>query len=109
MMTDKQRIEWLASLKVGDKVLIGANSIGIIEKITPKRFFVIDETKYNRDGIHVNEYNANDVIFPWTIEDKKRIEKRNIHIGYIKQIEKINWRKVKFNKLERIINILKEE
>jgi hypothetical protein len=108
-MTETERAAWLAGLKVGDKVLIGTNSIGIIEKITPKRFFVVNGCRYGVDGVHRNDYEHNSVLHPWNLEDEKRINQRNIYIGYIKEVEKVNWRKIKFSKLERIVKILKEE
>jgi hypothetical protein len=113
-MTEVERAEWLAGLKVGDKVLIGANSIGIIEKITPKRLFDIKQdnnhiTRYNKDGCY--NYNGwqHEYIYPCTIEDEKRIVHRNIHIKYVNKVEKINWQRIDFNRLEKIVKILEDE
>jgi len=109
-MYSKDRMKWLASLKLGNKV-ITKNNIGVIIQITPKRFFVVKfgdtQIKFNQNGINRSDEWYIIYMQPYSKEEEEKIKKEQKRSQMIGYLNNVMWSNVEYEKLENIIKIVR--
>ncbi len=110
-MYGEDRMKWLASLKLGDKV-ITKNNIGIIIRITPKRFFVVKfegdaQIKFSQNGKNKRNESHSIYMQPYSKEEEEKIKKEQQRKQMVGYLNNVMWSNVEYEKLENIIKIVR--
>jgi len=105
------RQEWLDSLKEGDSVAYNFGGFGYknykittISKITPKRLFIVDELRFNKEGIYRFDsmWSTRYTLQPVTDEITEKVKTKNmLHI-----LSKVQFHELDLETLEKIVHVI---
>jgi hypothetical protein len=117
-----EKQEWLDKLVEGDKVIVEykvggfergyKKLVAIVEKITPTRQIKVDAFKERfRDGEYykADKYTSTRrVLHECTPEAEKEVTETHLKDAFAIQLQKVDFRKLSYSQLNRIVEITKE-